>query len=216
MRRWSRGAGGWIWIGVMLCAAATWEGAAFAFAAAATGRARPLATATFAGGCFWCMEPPFEALAGVVSVTAGYSGGSSRDPSYEEVSSGRTGHAESIQIVFDPAKISYERLLDVYWHNIDPTSADGQFCDRGTQYRSAIFTRDEAQRRLALLSRHRVMATLKRPVVTQIVPFQRFYPAEAYHQDYYKKNPAEYHAYRLGCGRDRRLKELWGDAAPAH
>src|SRR5262245_22747533 len=164
------------------------------------------------------MEPPFEALPGVRSVTSGYSGGSERNPTYEQVSSGRTGHAESVQIVYDPERISYERLLDVYWHNIDPTSAGGQFCDRGAQYRSVIFHRGEVERRAPLASRKRIMASgrLKRPVATEIVPFHAFYPAEAYHQDYYKKNPGDYYAYRQGCGRDRRLKELWGKEAPTH
>src|SRR5262245_45353877 len=202
------------WIPVALCAA--WIG--MAGAKEAPRRTRPTEVATFAGGCFWCMEPPFEALPGVRSVTSGYSGGSERDPTYEEVSSGRTGHAESVQIVFDPERISYERLLDVYWHNIDPTSAGGQFCDRGTQYRSAIFYRGEAQRGPALESRRRIMASgrLKRPIATEIVPFRAFYPAEGYHQDYYKKNPLAYYAYRQGCGRDRRLKEIWGNEAPKH
>jgi peptide-methionine (S)-S-oxide reductase len=171
--------------------------------------------ATFAGGCFWCMEAPFDKLPGVVSVTSGYSGGQLKNPSYEEVSAGNTGHAESVQIVFDPARISYSTLLDVYWHNIDPTVSNRQFCDVGSQYRSAIFYHSEEQRRAALQSK----AALEKskpftgPVVTEIAPAGEFYAAEEYHQHYYKKNPLRYRFYRSGCGRDRRLMELWGTAA---
>ena len=152
-----------------------------------------LARATFAGGCFWCMEPPFEGLPGVASVTSGYCGGRTKQPTYEEVSSGWTGHAESVQIVYDPAKIGYGRLLEIYWRNIDPTSRNGQFCDRGTQYRAAIFYHDGMQRRLAFASRNRLIASgrFTRPIVTEIEPFREFYPAEAYHQDYYRKNPLQ-------------------------
>jgi len=176
------------------------------------------ATATFAGGCFWCMEPPFEALPGVVSVTSGFSGGMERNPTYEEVSASKTGHAESIQVLYDPKRISYDQLLRVYWHNVDPTSGDGQFCDRGHQYRPVIFYNGAAERRLAEDSRARAAKELlvKKPIVVQIVPFMAFWPAEDYHQDYYRKNPEHYHAYRTGCGRDLRLRELWGDAAAAH
>ena len=176
------------------------------------------ATATFAGGCFWCMEPPFEALPGVVSVTSGFSGGMERNPTYEEVSAGKTGHAESIQVLYDPKRITYDQLLRVYWHNVDPTSGDGQFCDRGMQYRPVIFYTGAAERRFAEDSRTRAAKELlvKKPIVVQIVPFMSFWPAEDYHQDYYRKNPEHYHAYRTGCGRDQRLKELWGDAAAAH
>jgi peptide-methionine (S)-S-oxide reductase len=172
--------------------------------------------ALFAGGCFWCMEPPFEALPGVVSVTSGYTGGTKPDPSYEEVSAGGTGHAESVQVVFDPERVSYEKLLDVYWHNIDPTVADRQFCDVGSQYRSAIFVRDAEQRRAAEASRDAVEKKLGVPVKTQIVAAGAFYPAEGYHQDYAKKNPVRYRYYRWGCGRDARLAEIWGADAPAH
>ena len=174
------------------------------------------AVATFAGGCFWCMEPPFEALPGVVSVTSGYTGGTKQDPSYEEVSAGGTGHAESVEIVYDPAQISFEKLLDVYWHNIDPTVADRQFCDVGTQYRSAIFVHDAAQRKAAEASLAEVQKKLGVPVKTQIVDAGPFYRAEEYHQDYAKKNPIRYRFYRHGCGRDARLSELWGAEAPAH
>ena len=175
-------------------------------------------TATFAGGCFWCMEPPFEALPGVLSVTSGFSGGPEKDPTYQQVSAGLTGHRESIQVVYDAKKITYAKLLDVYWHNIDPTQDDGQFCDRGKQYRSAIFFRGVSQRRSAEESKRAIVASkrLKGPIVTPILPFTAFYPAEDYHQDYYKKNPEHYHAYRTGCGRDRRLREVWGAEAPVH
>jgi len=172
-----------------------------------------LARATLAGGCFWCMEPPFEKLTGVVSVTSGYTGGQKPNPTYEEVSAGVTGHAEAVEIVYDPQKVSYAQLLDVFWHNVDPTQADGQFCDHGLQYRTAIFTHDEEQRRLAEESKKQVQARFPKPVVTEIVPASRFYPAEEYHQDFYKRNPVRYYSYRAGCGRDRRLKELWGEAA---
>ena len=178
--------------------------------------AEKLAKAAFAGGCFWCMEPPFEKLAGVVSVTSGYAGGQEKNPTYEEVSSGSTGHAESVQVLYDPAKVSYEQLLQTYWHNVDPTQANGQFCDHGEQYRTAIFYGSPEEKALAEKSKVEVEKQLKHPVVTQIVPAAVFYAAEEYHQDFYKKNPVRYSSYRLGCGRDRRLKELWGDAAGAH
>jgi peptide-methionine (S)-S-oxide reductase len=174
-----------------------------------------LARAIFAGGCFWCEETAFEGVKGVVSVVSGYTGGHTRNPTYEEVGSGVTGHAESVEVSYDPARISYEKLLDIFWHNVDPTQANGQFCDHGTQYRSAIFTIGATQMKLALASKARLEATgrFKAPIVTQIVPASTFYPAEEYHQDFYKKNPVRYHAYRLGCGRDRRLAEIWGKDA---
>jgi peptide-methionine (S)-S-oxide reductase len=165
--------------------------------------------AAFAGGCFWCMQPPFEELPGVVSTTAGYTGGFKTDPTYEEVSAGGTGHAESIQIVYDPAKISYEKLLDVFWKNIDPTVKDEQFCDHGHQYRTAIFYYSDEQKQLAEASKAKV-ATRFGTIYTEIVPASTFYRAEEYHQDYHKKNPIRYHFYRTTCGRDKRLKELWG------
>ena len=177
--------------------------------------ATQLEKATFAGGCFWCMEHPFDELPGVVSVMAGYTGGQMINPTYKEVSAGGTGHAESVQIVYDPSLIKYEKLLDVFWHNIDPTVKDRQFCDSGHQYRSAIFYHTEEQQRLALESK----AALERgkpfrePIVTEIVLAGAFYPAEEYHQHYYKKNPLRYRYYRSSCGRDRRLKELWGESA---
>jgi peptide-methionine (S)-S-oxide reductase len=184
-------------------------------AAATVKAAGKLEKADFAGGCFWCMEHPFDSLPGVVSVTSGYTGGQKKNPTYEEVSAGGTGHAESVQVVYDPAKITYEKLLDVYWVNIDPTTKDRQFCDRGNQYRSAIFYHTEEQHRAALRSKAALEKSkpFKDPVVTEIVPAGEFYPAEEYHQHYYKKNPIRYWYYRNGCGRDQRLKELWGKAA---
>jgi peptide-methionine (S)-S-oxide reductase len=171
--------------------------------------------ATFAGGCFWCMEAPFDKLPGVVSVTPGYSGGELKNPTYEEVSAGGTGHAESVQIVFDPSKTGYSKLLDIYWHNIDPTVKDRQFCDVGNQYRSAIFYHGEEQHRAALQSKAALEKNkpFKAAVVTEITAAGEFYPAEEYHQHYYKKNPLRYKFYRGGCGRDHRLKELWGSSA---
>ena len=180
---------------------------------AAAESAKRTETATFAGGCFWCMEPPFEKLTGVVSVTAGYSGGKEPTPTYEQVSSGKTGHAESVQIVYDPAQITYEQLLDVFWMNVDPTTPRGQFADHGFQYRTAIFTHTEEQRRLAEASKARLAASGKfdKPLVTEITPFTAFYPAEEYHQDYYKKNALRYKLYRVGSGREGYLKKTWGD-----
>ncbi|MDN5849615.1 MAG: peptide-methionine (S)-S-oxide reductase MsrA [Nitrococcus sp.] len=174
-----------------------------------------LATATFAGGCFWCMEPPFDKLDGVKSTTSGYTGGHLKNPTYEQVSGGDTGHAEAIRIIYDPTKVSYQKLLDVFWHNIDPLDAGGAFCDRGDQYRSAIFYHTAAQKRLAEASRNKLEASgrFKEPIVTEIVPAGPFYAAEAYHQNYYRKNPIRYKFYRFTCGRDRRLQELWGDQA---
>jgi peptide-methionine (S)-S-oxide reductase len=171
--------------------------------------------ATFAGGCFWCMEAPFDKLPGVISVTPGYSGGQTRNPTYEEVSAGGTGHAESVQIVFDPSKTSYSRLLDIFWRNIDPTVANRQFCDTGNQYRSAIFYHSEEQHRAALQSKTALENNkpFKGSLVTEITPAGTFFPAEEYHQHYYKKNPLRYNYYRTSCGRDKRLKELWGSTA---
>lgn len=173
-----------------------------------------IAVATFAGGCFWCMEPPYDKVDGVMSTTSGYTGGNIKNPTYEQVSSGVTGHAEAIQITYDPAKVTYEKLLDIFWHNIDPTTPDRQFCDKGNQYRSGIFYHNEEQKRLAEQSK----ATLEKtkpfdaPVVTEITEASEFYPAEDYHQDYYKKNPIRYKFYRYSCGRDQRLEELWGES----
>jgi peptide-methionine (S)-S-oxide reductase len=170
------------------------------------------ARATFAGGCFWCMEPPFDKLDGVLATVSGYAGGKKKNPTYEEVSGGNTGHAEVVQITYDPKKISYDALLEVFWRNIDPLTPNRQFCDAGSQYRSAIFYHDETQKRLAEASKREVAQRFKKPVVTEIAPAAEFYPAEDYHQDYYKKNPIRYQIYRYGCGRDQRLEELWGTA----
>ncbi len=182
-------------------------------AMANTTQPQNLAKATFAGGCFWCMEPPFDKLAGVVSTTSGYIGGHKLNPTYEEVSSGGTGHAESVQIVYDSTQISYAQLLQVFWRNIDPLALNRQFCDGGSQYRSAIFYHNDEQRRLAEESKQKIEQIKKfdRPIATEIVAATVFYPAEEYHQDFYKKNPLRYKTYRAGCGRDRRLKELWGE-----
>ena len=173
------------------------------------------AVATFAGGCFWCMEPPFDKLDGVLATTSGYTGGSKVDPTYEEVSAGGTGHFEAVQITYDPAKVSYDRLLEVFWRNVDPLDAGGQFCDRGEQYRTAIFVHDEEQRRLAEQSKQALVDSkrLDGPIVTEIVTAGPFYPAEEYHQDYYEKNPLRYKFYRWNCGRDQRLAQVWGEQA---
>jgi peptide-methionine (S)-S-oxide reductase len=186
--------------------------AALGVAPPAAGRPEPAATATatFAGGCFWSMERIFEQLPGVTSATVGFTGGTVANPSYTQVTGGRTGHLEAVQVVYDPAQVSYETLLDTYWHNIDPLQDDGQFCDRGAQYHTAIFYADSVQRRLAQESRQQVATLLKGDVATQIRPAVAFYPAEEYHQSFYKKNPERYEAYRHGCGQDRWLKEVWG------
>ncbi|WP_407923345.1 peptide-methionine (S)-S-oxide reductase MsrA [Desulfosoma caldarium] len=172
------------------------------------------ATATFAGGCFWCVESDFEKVDGVLEVISGYTGGHKENPTYEEVSSGRTGHVEAVQVIYDPSKVSYEQLLDVFWRHIDPTDPDGQFVDRGSQYKSAIFYHDEEQRRLAEISRQRLQASgrFSKPIVTEILPLKTFYPAEDYHQDYYKKSPIRYRFYRANSGRDTFLKKVWKDS----
>ena len=207
----------------MLLAAVLAAGGTVLFRGVATPRAAAsapapatLARATFAAGCFWCLEPPFDKLDGVVSTTSGYTGGQVPRPTYEAVSSGRTGHAEVVQVLYDPARVGYEKLLHVYWRNVDPFDARGQFCDRGSQYRAAIFVHDDEQRRLAEESLRAVRARFadkKHPVAVPIVPAAEFYPAEDYHQDYYQKNPARYRFYRFGCGRDGRLEQVWGDEA---
>lgn len=169
-------------------------------------------TATFAGGCFWCMEPPFEHLAGVQAVISGYTGGTKLNPTYEEVCSGTTGHAEAVQVAYDPAHVTYAQLLEVFWRNVDPTTPNQQFADRGTQYRTAVFTHSEEQRRLAEESKQRLEQSGKfeRPIVTEIVPASTFYPAEEHHQDYSKKHPLHYKLYRLGSGREGYLRRTWG------
>lgn len=170
------------------------------------------AAATFAGGCFWCMEPPFDKIDGVISTTSGYTGGDKKNPTYEEVSAGGTGHTESVQIIYDPDKVTYQQLLEIFWHNIDPTVANRQFCDSGHQYRSAIFYHNEEQNRLAEESKAQLEKNkpFTQSIVTEITLASEFYPAEDYHQDYYQKNPIRYKFYRHGCGRDQRLEELWG------
>jgi len=173
-----------------------------------------LKKATFAGGCFWCSEADFEKAEGVVEVMSGYTGGKSENPTYEEVSAGRSGHLEAVQVLYDPAKISYPQLLDVFWRHVDPTDPGGQFADRGPQYRTAIFYHDEDQRRLAEESKKQldVSGRFKKPVATEIVPLGKFYPAEDYHQDYYKKNSLRYSMYRQGSGRDQFIRQAWGPA----
>tara|TARA_B100000315_G_scaffold172495_1_gene160971 strand:+ start:3259 stop:3888 length:630 start_codon:yes stop_codon:yes gene_type:complete len=179
---------------------------------------KPYARATFAGGCFWCMQPPFAELDGVIATAAGYTGGHTNNPTYEKVSRGDTGHTESVQIVYDPRKVSYEKLLDIFWHNIDPTTIDQQFCDTGSEYRTAIFFHDAKQERLAKISQQLIekTKTFPEPIVTEITPASTFYPAEEHHQDYSDKNPVRYQVYRYMCKRDARLAELWGSDAPAH
>lgn len=172
------------------------------------------ATAIFAGGCFWCMEADFEKLAGVLSVESGYTGGREGHPTYEQVSTGRTGHAEAVRIHYDLARVSYQSLLDYYWHHVDPTVENRQFCDSGSQYRTAIFYQGEEQQRLAEASRQALLKP-KGPfdrIYTEIAAAGPFYPAEDYHQDYYRKNPLRYRFYRTTCGRDARLREVWGEA----
>jgi methionine-S-sulfoxide reductase len=173
------------------------------------------ALATFAGGCFWCMEPPYDKLDGVLATISGYIGGSKADPTYQEVSAGGTGHAEAVQVTYDPAEVSYEKLLEVFWRNVDPLDEGGQFCDRGDQYRTGIFVHDQEQRRLAETSKQALEESgrFEQPIVTEIVAAEVFYPAEDYHQDYYEKNPLRYNFYRWNCGRDARLEQLWGEPA---
>jgi peptide-methionine (S)-S-oxide reductase len=176
-----------------------------------------LAKAVFAGGCFWCMEPPFDALEGVISTTSGYTGGKEANPTYDRVSSGRTTHTEAVEIVFDPRKVTFERLLEVFWRNVDPTDKGGQFCDRGPHYRPEIFVHDDTQRKAAEASKALVGKTksFPQPIVVPITTASTFYAAEEYHQDFYKKNPVRYKFYRAGCGRDGRLRELWGEPKSA-
>lgn len=180
--------------------------------APAAGKATASARATFAGGCFWCMEEAFDPVPGVIATISGYMGGRVKNPTYEQVSTGTTGHAEVVQVEYDPRKVTYEKLLEVFWRNIDPTQKDGQFCDHGSQYRSAIFYHDEEQRRLAEASKAALASSkpFKGTIVTEIVKAGEFYPAESYHQDFYLKNPVRYKFYKTGCGREARLRELWG------
>jgi len=173
---------------------------------------KKLEKATFAGGCFWCMEPPFEKLKGVDAVISGYTGGRTENPKYEEVSSGRTGHAEAVEVHYDPSQITYAELLDVFWHNIDPTTRDRQFVDTGSQYRTAVFYHNDEQKRLAEDSKMKLDASGRfgKPIVTEIVPAGKFYAAEEYHQDYYKKSSTRYKFYRFNSGRDQYLERIWG------
>jgi peptide-methionine (S)-S-oxide reductase len=168
------------------------------------------AVATFAGGCFWCTESDFDHVKGVISTTSGYTGGTVPNPGYERVSAGGTGHAEAVEVIYDPKVVSYEKLLTYYWHSVDPTVKNQQFCDHGTQYRTAIFFHNEEERKLAEASKQKVEAELKKPIYTQIVQAGPFYAAEEYHQDFYKKNPTKYKFYRWNCGRDQRLEQIWG------
>lgn len=170
------------------------------------------AKATFAGGCFWCMEEVYEKVEGVVSVISGYTGGHLANPTYEQVSAGGTGHAESVEVIYDPHKVTYQHLLEVFWRNIDPTTPNAQFCDQGSQYRSAIFYHDETQKRFIDESKQAVESskTFPQPIVTEIIPASIFYAAEDYHQDFYQKNPVRYKFYKWNCGRSQRLEQLWG------
>jgi len=171
------------------------------------------AEAIFAGGCFWCMEGPFDKVNGVISTSSGYTGGPEAGASYKQVSAGKTGHYEALRVVYDPSKVSYDALLQTFWHNIDPTQSNGQFCDRGKHYRSAIFSSNPEEVALAKASKLKVAAELGQEVVTEILKSGPFWLAEEYHQDFYKKNPSHYARYRKGCGRDKRLQELWGESA---
>ena len=202
---------------LMFCLWLAWAGAVSAAdseAPAPGAEPAMIETAVFAGGCFWCMEGPFDVLDGVLSTTSGYTGGTLANPTYEQVSAGGTGHTESVQVTYDPQRVSYAKLLEVFWRNIDPTVADQQFCDHGNQYRTAIFYKDDAQHQAAEASLAALEKTkpFKDEIKTQIVAAGTFYPAEDYHQDYYKKNPVRYKFYRYNCGRDQRLEELWGNA----
>lgn len=166
--------------------------------------------AVFAGGCFWCLEGPFDALPGVLETQSGYTGGQTPDPTYEQVSSGASGHVEAMRVVYDPERVDYDKLLEVFWLNIDPTDPGGQFCDRGPQYRSAIFYGDESEESAARASKERIEKSRGFTVATEILPRTQFYAAEEYHQDYYRKNPLRYRFYRQACGRDQRLRQIWG------
>ena len=185
---------------------------AFCAGAMAQGAPPNQAVAVFASGCFWCTEADLEKVPGVISAVSGYTGGHDTTPTYQEVSAGKTGHYEAVQVTYDPSKVTYEQLLQAFWRTVDPHDATGQFCDKGSQYRAAIFVADEEQRRAAQASKEEAGRHLKQPVVTAVLPAQPFYAAEEYHQDYYKKNPIKYKFYRTTCGRDARLAEVWGAA----
>jgi len=174
--------------------------------------ALPAVTAVFAGGCFWTMQSDFDKIPGVIKTTAGYTGGNIPNPTYEQVAAGDTGHYESVQVVYDPAKTSYQKLLDAYWHNTDPSNGQGQFCDIGSQYRPVIFYLDHAQKQMAEESRQALIKSGRFPnVATEVLPASAFYPAEAYHQEYYRTHPTQFNLYEYGCGRDRELRRLWGN-----
>jgi len=199
----------------LLCIAAiTFSAAGFAAAQAQPGPGAKPATAraTFAGGCFWCMEEVYDKVPGVIATVSGYMGGQSKNPTYEQIGTGRTGHAEVVQVEYDPAKVGYAKLLEVFWRNIDPTQKDAQFCDQGSQYRSGVFYHDEEQKRLAEASRLALQKNkpFRGEIVTEITQASQFYPAEGYHQDFHQKNPTRYKFYKSGCGREARLQQLWG------
>jgi len=198
-----------LWSAVLALAMPAWS---WAQAQPQAGAKPATAKATFAGGCFWCMEEAFEKVPGVIAAVSGYMGGQAANPTYEQVSAGRTGHAEVVQVEYDPAKVSYEKLLEAFWRNIDPTQKNAQFCDYGSQYRSGIFYHNDEQKRLAESSRVALQKNMpfKGEIVTEITKSSQFYPAEEYHQDYYLKNPKSYKFYKSGCGREARLKQLWG------
>jgi len=196
-------------------AAITFGAASFASAQAqsSTAGAKPAtAKATFAGGCFWCMEEVYDKVPGVIATVSGYMGGHAKNPTYEQIGTGRTGHAEVVQVEYDPAKVGYAKLLEVFWRNIDPTQKDAQFCDQGSQYRSGVFYHDEEQKRLAEASRLALQKNkpFRGEIVTEITRASQFYPAEGYHQDFHQKNPTRYKFYKSGCGREARLQQLWG------
>lgn len=179
---------------------------------------RLLKKASFAGGCFWCMQPPYDKMKGVISTRVGYTGGHKKNPTYEEVCRGTTGHAEAVEITYDPSQVSYEELLDLFWRNIDPTAKDRQFADQGTQYRTAIFYHDDEQRRLAEGSKEVLERSgrFPHPIMTEIAPASEFYPAEEYHQAYYVKNPVRYGLYKVGSGRESFIGSMWGDLSRLH
>lgn len=193
------------WTGMLLAVALGMSASALAQDAPET------KTAVFAGGCFWCMEPPFDKLDGVVATISGYTGGMVPNPTYEQVSAGRTGHYEAVQVRYDPKKVTYDTLLEVYWRQVDPFDSGGQFCDRGKQYTTAIFVATDEERQKAEASKEQIAKRLGKPVVTPVLPAATFFPAEDYHQDYYKKNPLRYKYYRYTCGRDQRLEQVWGN-----
>ena len=181
------------------------------FGAAAS--AQQLATAVFAGGCFWCVESDFDHVTGVVKTVSGFTGGRTENPTYKQVTYGDTGHREAVEITFDPSKVTYDQLLTVFWHSVDPTDGGGQFCDRGESYQSAVFVQNAEQRRIAEASREAAMKELGQKIVTQIEDAKAFYPAEEYHQNYYEKSPLRYNFYRWNCGRNQRVEKLWGERA---